>query len=628
MLINGKFRCAGCTRELNSEFAVCSCGFDNATGANPVHCLQIGTVLADTYVLGKVLGEGGFGITYVGWDMDLEIKVAVKEFFMSGFSSRNTTVSMDVLSNVGSESELFELNREKFLNEARVLAGFMNEPGIVTVHRFFRANNTAYIAMEYIEGSTLKDYLEQRGKLSVDETLFIVNSVMNSLAKVHDKNLVHRDISPENIIISGGVGKLIDFGAARDISVGKKSLSVVLKHGYAPVEQYQTHGNQGPWTDVYALSATIYRCITGKVPAEAVDRMTGEEVIPPHIIEPGCPVAVSNIIMKGLSLKKEDRFQSVGEMKQALMEPHLYDDLRQAHTPPLTPPPRYETTGANKNAGLSNNSNLYKYIVIGCGCVIAVLIIICMALFAISKKDDTESNIAVISESETVYAEEKDSVSDAETVEDEIVTGLTPVESKPSETTEDIAKDTVSVIDYSDAEIGDIITFGSFNEPTEWIVMDRDGDKLFILSKYALTSMAYNDESEAVTWENSTIRLWLNTTYINQCFSVDERSVILTTNVVNNDNEESGVDAGNDTVDRVFLPSIDEMKKYFSSNAERMTTFTDGTTAWCWLRSPGKAENYVADNCNDGNVHMTGGEVNRTDGGLRPAMWIKDTLIR
>lgn len=320
MLIDGKFRCAGCMKELNEEFELCSCGYNNETESNPPHCLQIGMILNNTYVIGKVIGEGGFGITYVGWDRDLDKKVAIKEFFLNGSTTRNSTISSEVYSSIGDDADIFEINREKFVNEAKLLASFMEEPGIVTVYRFFRENNTAYIVMEFVEGYTLKTYLSQKGKLSVDETMGILGPVMNSLSKIHERNLIHRDISPDNIMITAtGRGKLIDFGAAREANGGNKSLSVVLKHGFAPVEQYQSRGNQGPWTDVYALSATIYRCITGKVPPEAVDRVLDDIHVSVCEIDPTVSKAVSDVIDKGLAIKVENRYQTVGDLKKDLI---------------------------------------------------------------------------------------------------------------------------------------------------------------------------------------------------------------------------------------------------------------------------------------------------------------------
>lgn len=322
MLINGKYRCAGCTDLIESEGAKCSkCGYDNASAQNPPHCLQVGTVLAGNYHVGRLIGEGGFGITYMGWDHDLEMKIAIKEFFLSGHSNRNTTVSSEIYSTAGEEQELFEVHREKFINEARVLASFFKESGIVTVLRYFNENNTAYIIMEYIEGITLKEYLKNKGKLTTDETIGIIGPVLNSLSKVHEKNLIHRDISPDNIMITeDGVGKLLDFGAAREVANGNKSLSVVLKYGYAPIEQYQTRGNQGPWTDVYALCATMYRCITGQTPTEATDRTIGDNLKPPCEIEPKCSKEISDVLMKGMAFAPAERYQSVAELKQALLD--------------------------------------------------------------------------------------------------------------------------------------------------------------------------------------------------------------------------------------------------------------------------------------------------------------------
>ena len=319
MVINGKYRCAKCMTEMAATDSICSCGCDNANVKNPFHTLQIGTVLANNYIVGNVIGEGGFGITYVGWDTTLDLKVAIKELYLSGISNRDATVSAIVSSSYGQDYENFEQYREKFINEAKILAKLKDEPGIVNVFRFFKENNTAYIAMEFIEGRTLKSLLKERQRITVDEMMRIVDPIMNSLSKVHAAKFAHRDISPDNIMITeSGAGKLIDFGAARDVSDENKSISVLLKHGYAPIEQYQTHGNQGPWTDVYALSATMYKCLTGQIPLEAIDRISGKYMPGVCEIAHECDRKISDVIMKGLSINYEDRYQTVAEMKQAL----------------------------------------------------------------------------------------------------------------------------------------------------------------------------------------------------------------------------------------------------------------------------------------------------------------------
>lgn len=317
MLINGKYRCAGCMAELPEENSICKCGF-GSTDKNPEHCLPIGTVLNSSYVVGKVIGEGGFGITYVGWEQDLDFKIAIKEFYLSGHSSRNTTIANEISANIGEGTELFELYKEKFISEARILASFIKENGIVTVFKYFKENNTAYIVMEFLEGETLKQYLERKGKISIQETFSIIKPVMDSLEKVHGKNLIHRDISPDNIIITeDGHGKLLDFGAAREVTDGKKSLSVVLKHGYAPIEQYQTHGNQGPWTDVYALCATMYKCITGDTPTEVTERAVGGEIVAPDHVG-ACGKEVSKALLKGMEIQVKNRYKSMKELSDAL----------------------------------------------------------------------------------------------------------------------------------------------------------------------------------------------------------------------------------------------------------------------------------------------------------------------
>jgi len=311
--------CVNCMEPLGDGNFCASCGFGQSGYHAEAHQLSPGTLLRDRYVVGRVLGEGGFGITYVGKDIILERKVAVKEFYMSGYVNRNNTVSAEVLASVGTQGETFEKNKEKFLTEARVLAKFDDE-GIVNIRDFFQENNTAYIVMDFLSGETLKDYVKRVGRLTAEEIVNILEPVFHSLTNVHNHDLIHRDISPDNIMLTDdGKVKLLDFGAAREVSKADvKSLSIILKPGYAPEEQYRSRGQQGPWTDIYALCATMYRCITGIVPDDAMERMFSDDVVPPAQLDCGCSPAMSAVIMKGLSLRAADRFQNIPELWEAI----------------------------------------------------------------------------------------------------------------------------------------------------------------------------------------------------------------------------------------------------------------------------------------------------------------------
>lgn len=316
--------CIHCMKEKHSADEICPfCGSDPKSADIPPYHLQPFSILAGKYLLGMAIGEGGFGITYIGMDLNLEMRVAIKEYYPNGCAVRNCSESNTVLSYSNSAQEVFEKGREKFINEARLLAKCSNLSEIVSVKDFFRENHTAYIVMEYIEGITLKAYLKQNGDhIPAQKTLQMMKPVICSLSKVHDMNLIHRDISPDNIMICyNGSVKILDFGGARDyIFSNEKSLSIMLKPGYAPEEQYRTHGNQGPWTDVYALCATMYRCITGSVPPESLERAYQESLPPIRSISPDCPPAAASAIEKGMSIYPENRFQSMQELYSALYE--------------------------------------------------------------------------------------------------------------------------------------------------------------------------------------------------------------------------------------------------------------------------------------------------------------------
>ena len=312
--------CYKCMSPISSVDDACSCGFVSSSYSAEPHQLQAGSMLRDRYYIGKVLGEGGFGITYVGCDTVLNLKVAIKEFYMSGYVNRNNTISASVAASQGNAEELFAKNRQKFLGEARVLAKFANELGIVGIRDFFEENNTAYIVMDFLEGETLREYLKKTRKMPWRDTIQTITPILNSLKHVHDENIIHRDISPDNIMItSDGKVKLLDFGAAREVSESDvKSLSVILKPGYAPEEQYRSKGKQGPWTDIYALCATMYVCITGTLPEESMDRLFEDTLKAPSELEPSCDPALDAVILKGMAVRSADRYQNIEDLQKAL----------------------------------------------------------------------------------------------------------------------------------------------------------------------------------------------------------------------------------------------------------------------------------------------------------------------
>ena len=310
--------CKYCMSEMDDDSRFCSyCGRDQ-NQAEPAHHLKAGTSLVGRYVVGAALGEGGFGITYVGRDKMFDTKVAIKEYYPAGYANRDTLASTVSYGSTAERADFFKTGKARFLREAQTLAMFANEPGIVAVKSFFEANNTAYLVMELLEGYTLKKYLSQKGRLTPDQALQLLLPVMRSLKKVHAAGLVHRDISPDNIMITKKGIKLLDFGAARNMSaIANKSLSIMLKPGYAPEEQYRSRGEQGPWTDVYALCATIYKCITGKRPDDATQRVFSDDLEPPSKLGVDVTPQFEAALMKGLGVFSRNRIQNIDELIEA-----------------------------------------------------------------------------------------------------------------------------------------------------------------------------------------------------------------------------------------------------------------------------------------------------------------------
>lgn len=284
------------------------------------HHLRMGTRLNNRYLIQGVLGEGGFGITYVGMDEVLCQKVAVKEFFPRGAITRNNQQTNEVVSVYGTKAANFHQGEEKFLQEARTFAQFNNVAGVVRVQDFFRENGTAYIVMEYLEGITLKQYLQTYGPISVEEMQNIFAPILEALDKIHQNGVIHRDISPDNIMcLPEGEAKLMDFGAARDYTdYSEEGLSVILKMGFAPIEQYDSHGKQGPWTDIYALGATMYQCLTGRKPDDATKRSLEDTLVSPSMLGVRIAPPVEYAIMRALQIRPADRYRNLGEFCEDL----------------------------------------------------------------------------------------------------------------------------------------------------------------------------------------------------------------------------------------------------------------------------------------------------------------------
>lgn len=294
------------------------------------HILSKGTPLCNNYIIDKILGEGGFGITYSGVAKHTGEKVAIKEYFPSGLAHRESSPTQEplVVPLYGMD-EAFKKGRQHFLNEASILKEFQNLNSIVSVKDVLETNGTVYLVMEYIDGITLKQYVKDNGALSFHELLPLMKPVIQALIQVHKQGLIHRDISPDNLMV--GIDNqlhLIDFGAA-SIENGhdEKTMTVILKSGYAPPEQYLSDGKQGAWTDIYALCSTMYMTLTGFAPPESIRRIQKDEL--PSLAEHADITSwQAAAIEKGMNLTAAERFQNMESLYQALIIPPIEMDSK------------------------------------------------------------------------------------------------------------------------------------------------------------------------------------------------------------------------------------------------------------------------------------------------------------
>ena len=343
--INGKRFCENCFEEITGT--VCkACGFDPSDSAPDPSMLAPGSVLMNRYVIGRVIGKGGFGITYLAYDALVGRKIAVKEYFPYGVAQRTAT-SAEVAVTSADSAEAFRLGAEKFYNEARLVSKFNGNPNIVGVYDCFYENGTVYIAMEYLRGETLKEYIRGNGVLKAPQALYIAKNICGALVVAHSASVLHRDISPDNIIIcDNGDIKLIDFGAARQVvAEHSQSFSVIIKPGFAPPEQYRKKGNQGPWTDVYSVGTTLYFTLTGDIPEDPSARFDDDDTFKENQFD--VDPALWEIITKATKLNVDERYADAYELKKAL-------DRVTIQSEPLVVPEE-QSGGADAPLGFTGN---------------------------------------------------------------------------------------------------------------------------------------------------------------------------------------------------------------------------------------------------------------------------------
>lgn len=316
------------------------CGLTAGTYQPAPHHIPPGTILMNRYLFGRVLGEGGFGITYLACDLRLDLKVAIKEYFPTDKATRHAATSLDVTSYTSSAADSYEHNKRKFLSEARTMAKMEKQAEVVGVRDFFEVNNTAYIVMEFVDGTTFRDLVKQEGgKIATKKLLETIEPLFSALSAMHEAGLVHRDISPDNLMLEHGKVRLLDFGCARESTTGTNTLTIALKHGYAPIEQYTNHG-QGPWTDIYSLAATIYFCLTGKSPVRSTDRLLGDELILPSKLGIDLSPEQEKALLRAMAIQPRRRYQTMQEFRAAIYE--ASPNIPEPPTPPVPEIPPIE----------------------------------------------------------------------------------------------------------------------------------------------------------------------------------------------------------------------------------------------------------------------------------------------
>ena len=377
---------------------------------NNLRALTLGQILSD-YRIDAILGQGGFGITYLAHDMMLDRRVAIKEYYPREFAVRDSTLTVHAAGNQD-DRDTFKWGLVRFIEEARLLAR-LNHPNIIAVRRFFEANGTAYFVMDYCEGEPLDELIKRNGPLSLGQINKIIAPVLDGLDHLHKVNFLHRDIKPANLFIkSDGSPVLLDFGAARqEIVSHSRSVTSLATPGYAAFEQYSSKGKQGPWTDIYGFAATLYRAVTGEKPQDAPDRILEDTLVPAAVlVAKNYPPELLRAIDIGMSVRPDDRPQTIGEWRKIFsaseqLNPDLTKYPKNSDNPIMTGVVNMGAEKAVKNTapiadllGVSGSDKKKSYILLIASISIIVVFVASAFLFT-KNKDSAEFILATKADS-------------------------------------------------------------------------------------------------------------------------------------------------------------------------------------------------------------------------------------
>ena len=647
-------RCPYCFKPL-PENGVCDCHYLESDNAHIEFALRPGTVVGEDYIIGGVLGQGGFGITYIGYDIKLEKIVAIKEFFPKELVTRQEQISADgqriytnsVQTLTTKKTETYHKARKMFYREAQSLAKLSKYENIVHVYRTFEENETVYFVMDYVDGKSLSQILKEKGRFSESELIPMLDPVLLAMEKVHEEGLLHRDIAPDNIIINEiGQPILLDFGAAKietndktTSQPGKKtpgsngapsepnsegypnnvpestgSSLVVEKKGYTPIEQIG--GQATKRSDIYALGATYYHLLSGQVPPESYLRRSDKKkdpIVP--LTEFGISKQTSNAVMKALAFDEENRWESVADFQEALPK----DDPKLSR----------------------------KKLLPVCLSLLIVGIIACLIISHFHGEqnlilqtqtanletlnpyiDETNVPAGTLLPTDTVPA-----VFSETTIPTNTAAGNTPVPSPAFPVPE-------SRDEWNSIQPGSRVLFGKHDTvPLSWIVLeiDKENNRALLFREWAEEELKFNEELENSNWEHSTLRVWLNNDFIKQHFTENESGRLQTVHLHDEFDANKVTDSRyqvSDTDDMVFPLSLEELNYYIDSAHVLKTGKTFHAT---WnkgddtLPTPiGYGSTYwLRDNNSDdsalvilGNGNAEGADFDTNQICIRPALWI------